>query len=35
MIPMVVADMTSWLAEDPENVVVIHCKGESPTSWCA
>lgn len=24
---MAVADMTAWLAEDPKNVIVIHCKG--------
>ncbi|CAO1630936.1 unnamed protein product [Sympodiomycopsis kandeliae] len=37
MIPMVVADMTSWLAEDSRNVVVIHCKagkGRSGTLAC-
>lgn len=29
MIPMFVADVTAYLAEDPENVAVIHCKGSS------
>jgi phosphatidylinositol-3,4,5-trisphosphate 3-phosphatase/dual-specificity protein phosphatase PTEN len=28
MIPMFVTDLTAWLAEDLENVAVIHCKGE-------
>lgn len=37
LIPMVVADMTAWLAEDSRNVIVIHCKagkGRSGTLAC-
>lgn len=37
MIPMFVCDITSWLAEDPENVAIIHCKagkGRSGTMAC-
>lgn len=37
LIPMVVADMTAWFADDPQNVVVIHCKagkGRSGTLAC-
>ncbi|PWN23520.1 hypothetical protein BCV69DRAFT_309414 [Microstroma glucosiphilum] len=38
LIPMAVADMTAWLAEDPKNVIVIHCKagkGRSGTMACS
>jgi phosphatidylinositol-3,4,5-trisphosphate 3-phosphatase/dual-specificity protein phosphatase PTEN len=38
MIPMFVADMTAFFAEDPSNVAVIHCKagkGRSGTMACS